>query len=186
MHMPDSFFSNKGDEQFRSFVQNLLDTVERQSVQIEKQQAQIEQLLEENEQLRAEIRHLKKQKGKPKIRPNVPDDKGDQEAEAPEAGQTDQHSESSDKGTPPKSKRPRDHNSLEKLRHHLLLHTTRKFSGFLTFKKVGVLRAMPTSTILNSTFSSLQLCTAVSTTRRRKVLLKPLYRSTLKGVLATI
>ncbi|MDP0562887.1 MAG: hypothetical protein QS721_11410 [Candidatus Endonucleobacter sp. (ex Gigantidas childressi)] len=42
-------------------------------MQIEKQSIQIEKLTEENEKLRAELRHLKKQKGKPKIRPNVPD-----------------------------------------------------------------------------------------------------------------
>lgn len=107
--MPESFFSNKENEQFRSFVQNLLDTVEKQSVQIEKQQAQIEQLLEENEQLRAEIRHLKKHKGKPKIRPNVPDDKSDQDSTASEENNTDQHStgNENDNYTPPKSKRPR-------------------------------------------------------------------------------
>ncbi len=107
MHLPDSFFSNKDNEQFRSFVQNLLDTVEKQSVQIEKQQAQIEQLLEENELLRAEIRHLKKHKGKPKIRPNVPDEKGDQECGSSEAENTDQNSTSDANNTPPKSKRPR-------------------------------------------------------------------------------
>ena len=100
MLIPDSFSSNKDDDQFRSFVQNLLDTVERQSVQIEKQQAQIEQLLEENEQLRAEIRHLKKHKGKPKIKPNVPGDKGDQEGESSDADDANQFR------APPKSKRP--------------------------------------------------------------------------------
>ena len=103
MLIPDSFSSNKDDDQFRSFVQNLLDTVERQSVQIEKQQAQIEQLLEENEQLRAEIRHLKKHKGKPKIKPNVPGDKGDQEGESSDA---DDANQSSGNSAPPKSKRP--------------------------------------------------------------------------------
>ncbi|MGI9273861.1 MAG: hypothetical protein ACR2PT_03245 [Endozoicomonas sp.] len=60
MHLPDSIFTSDS-EPLRSFVKNLLDTVERQRVQIE-------QLVEENEQLRAEIRHLKKHKGKPKLR----------------------------------------------------------------------------------------------------------------------
>ena len=66
MHLPDSLFGNTENEPLRSFVKNLLETVEKQSVQIE-------QLVEENELLRTEIRHLKKLKGKPKIRPNVTD-----------------------------------------------------------------------------------------------------------------
>lgn len=73
-------------------------------MQIEKQQAQIEHLLEENEQLRTEIRHLKKHKSKPKIRPNVPDDKNDQEGTCSDASDADQ---SSGNSAPPKSKRPR-------------------------------------------------------------------------------
>ena len=76
-------------------------------MQIQKQQAQIEQLLEENEQLRAEIRHLKKQKGKPKIRPNVTDGKGDQEHKDSQINASDQRPESNGNNTPSKSKRPR-------------------------------------------------------------------------------
>ena len=81
MHLPDSLFTSTYSEQLRSFVKNLLDTVEKQSVQIERQRVQIDQLIEENEQLRAEIRHLKKHKGKPKIRPNVAD-KGDNQEDS--------------------------------------------------------------------------------------------------------
>ena len=50
---------------------------------------QIEQLLEENEQLRTEIRHLKKLKGKPKIRPNVTDQE-DYEQDPPDPKVADQ------------------------------------------------------------------------------------------------
>ncbi len=77
-------------------------------MQIEKQQAQIEQLLEENEQLRAEIRHLKKHKGKPKIMPNVPGDKDEQDSQASkETADQNSSSKGKDNKTPPKSKRPR-------------------------------------------------------------------------------
>ena len=65
MHLPDSLFTSD-NEPLRSFVKNLLDTVEKQSVQIERQRVQIEQLVEENEQLRAEIRHLKKTRASPR------------------------------------------------------------------------------------------------------------------------
>ncbi|MGI9276914.1 MAG: hypothetical protein ACR2PT_18965 [Endozoicomonas sp.] len=98
MHLLDSLFASTDSEQLRSFVKNLLDTVERQRVQIE-------QLVEENEQLRAEIRHLKKHKGKPRIRPNVPDKDDDREDNPTEGA--DQDAGESDSNRPPKSKRPR-------------------------------------------------------------------------------
>ena len=106
MHLPDSLFSSTDNEQLRSFVKNLLDTVEKQSVQIERQRVQIEQLVEENEQLRAEIRHLKKHKGKPKIRPNVSDKDDDLE-------DNDQGVGKSDTDRPQKSKRPRSQETGE-------------------------------------------------------------------------
>ncbi|MGI9276324.1 MAG: hypothetical protein ACR2PT_15965, partial [Endozoicomonas sp.] len=106
MHLLDSLFASTDSEQLRSFVKNLLDTVEKQSVQIERQRFQIEQLVEENEQLRAEIRHLKKHKGKPKIRPNVPD-KDDQEGKPSNTKGADQSAGTSDGSRQPKSKRPR-------------------------------------------------------------------------------
>ena len=113
MHLPEHLFSGKDGEQFRSFVQNILDTVEKQSVQIEKQNEQlkkqsmqIEKLTEDNEKLRAEIRHLKKQKGKPKIRPNVPD-QTDQGQTPPEEDATVQGSTQNNSGPPPKGKRPK-------------------------------------------------------------------------------
>ncbi|MCW7552638.1 transposase [Endozoicomonas gorgoniicola] len=112
MHLPDSLFSSTDNEQLRSFVKNLLDTVEKQSVQIERQRVQIEQLVEENEQLRAEIRHLKKHKGKPKIRPNV-SDKGDDQEDSSSAEDTDQAAGKSDTDRPPKSKRPRSQEAGE-------------------------------------------------------------------------
>ena len=49
MHLPDTLFGTTDNEPLRSFVKNLLDTVEKQSVQIERQRVQIEQLVEENE-----------------------------------------------------------------------------------------------------------------------------------------
>ena len=112
MHLPDSLFRSTDNEPLRSFVKNLLDTVEKQSVQIERQRIQIEQLVEENEQLRAEIRHLKKHKGKPKIRPNVPGD-DDQEASSSEPDGAEQGSENSSSSCPPKSKRPRSQETGE-------------------------------------------------------------------------
>ncbi len=119
MHLPVHLLSGKDGEQLRSFVQNILDTVERQSVQIEKQNEQlkkqsmqIEKLSEDNEKLRAELRHLKKQKGKPKIRPNVPDqtDQGEtpSEEDAEAQGFTQNNS-----GPPPKGKRPKRQNPGE-------------------------------------------------------------------------
>ena len=101
MHLPDSLLTSTDSEQLRSFVKNLLDTVERQRVQIE-------QLVEENEQLRAEIRHLKKHKGKPKIRPNVAD-KGDDQEDSSSAEDSDQGARKSDndlkhRGSPPRKK----------------------------------------------------------------------------------
>ena len=119
MHLPDSLFTSD-NEPLRSFVKNLLDTVEkqsvqieRQSVQIERQRVQIEQLVEENEQLRAEIRHLKKHKGKPKIRPNVPDKDDDQESNPSNTKGADQSAGKSDDSRPPKSKRPRSQDAGE-------------------------------------------------------------------------
>lgn len=105
MHLPDSLFGNTENEPLRSFVKNLLETVERQSVQIEKQRVQIEQLVEENEQLRTEIRHLKKLKGKPRIRPNVTD----QDDHEQEPADTEIADQKADCGTdsPPKNKRPK-------------------------------------------------------------------------------
>ena len=64
MPFSDAIIDTIDNEQLRSFVKTLLDTIEGQSVQIEKQSAQIERLTKENEQLHAEIRHLKKLKGK--------------------------------------------------------------------------------------------------------------------------
>ena len=112
MHLPDSLSSSTDNEQLRSFVKNLLDTVEKQSVQIERQRVQIEQLVEENEQLRAEIRHLKKHKGKPKIRPNVAD-KGDDQEDSTSTEDTDQVAGKSNTDRPPKSKRPRSQEAGE-------------------------------------------------------------------------
>ena len=112
MHLPDSLFGATDNEPLRSFVKNLLDTIEKQSVQIQEQRVQIEQLVEENEQLRAEIRHLKKHKGKPKIRPNVSDDNG-QEPSPPESDGAGQDSGNSDFNHPPKSKRPRQQEAGE-------------------------------------------------------------------------
>ena len=112
MHLPGSLFGTTDNEPLRSFVKNLLDTIEKQSVQIERQRVQIEQLVEENEQLRAEIRHLKKHKGKPKIRPNVSDDDG-QEPPSSESDRSGLDSGNSDSNHPPKSKRPRQQETGE-------------------------------------------------------------------------
>ena len=117
MHLPDSLFSGNDNESLRSFVQSLLDTVKEQSAVIEKQAQQIEdqkvridRLVEENEQLRTEIRHLKKHKGKPKIRPNVSDAE-DRESEHPETNGTEngetKKAGKNDHDRPPKGKRPR-------------------------------------------------------------------------------
>ncbi|WP_161787410.1 FtsB family cell division protein [Endozoicomonas numazuensis] len=151
-------------------------------MQIEKQQAQIEQLLEENEQLRAEIRHLKKHKGKPKIRPNVPDDKDEQDSSASEEG-TDQNSSSNgkDNSIPPKNKRPRSQQPGETAAPPLVADTS-EILKVSDPQEVGASKAMRTSTILNSTCSLLPPCTGVSTTRHRKVLSQRLCRSILKGV----
>ena len=98
MNFPGPLFPD--DEELRSFVKNLLDKVERQSVEIER-------LKKENEILRAEIRHLKKQKGQPVLRANVkhePDELSDGEnSVADETAQP-------DKTAPPKNKRPQKHN----------------------------------------------------------------------------
>ena len=86
-------------------------------MQIEKQSAQIERLTKENEQLHAEIRHLKKLKGKPKIKPNT-QDKNDQDNNSPDVDaddvdvdvdvDVDQNNEgNSNNNTPPKGKRSR-------------------------------------------------------------------------------
>ncbi|MGI9274476.1 MAG: cell division protein ZapB, partial [Endozoicomonas sp.] len=106
MHLPDSIFASTDSEQLRSFVKNLLDTVERQRVQIE-------QLVEENEQLRAEIRHLKKHKSKPKLRANVPDKGDDQEDNPSNTEGPGQSAGKSDGSPPPKSKRPRSQEAGE-------------------------------------------------------------------------
>ncbi len=84
MNFPDSLFPGNDNEPLRTFVQNLLDTVKEQSALIEKQSARIDKLVEENEQFRAEIRHLKKHKGKPKIKSNVPDPDDQKGADYPQ------------------------------------------------------------------------------------------------------
>ena len=99
MPFSDAIIDTIDNEQLRSFVQTLLDTTERQSVQIEK-------LTQENEQLHAEIRHLKKQKGKPKIRPNTPD-KNDQNNNSPDTDVDQNNQGKSNNNTPPKGKRSR-------------------------------------------------------------------------------
>ena len=52
--------------ELKALVNNLLD-------KIEKQDAQIHKLTTDNSALREEVRHLKKLKGQPKIRPNKKD-----------------------------------------------------------------------------------------------------------------
>ena len=83
------------------------------SAQIEKQAEQIGRLVRENEQLRAEIRHLKKHKGKPKIRANVAT-QDDQDSETHESSESGKDATSDrNHNSPPKSKRSRPKTSGE-------------------------------------------------------------------------
>ena len=97
----------------RSFVKTLLDTIERQSTQIERQSIQIEKLTQENEQLHAEIRHLNKQKGKPKIRPNTPD-QNDRDDTTHDTDDSDANNQNRNNSSPPKNKRPNSQEPGEK------------------------------------------------------------------------
>ena len=105
MPFSDSIIDTIDNEPLRSFVKTLLETIERQSTQIERQSIQIEKLTQENEQLHAEIRHLKKQKGKPKIRPNTPD-QNDCDDTTPDTDDSDANNQNRNNSSPPKNKRP--------------------------------------------------------------------------------
>ena len=91
MHLPIPLSSEVSVSDLLLQIQTLLEKVERQAVQIEK-------LTAENTKLHAEIRHLKKLKGKPNIRPQKKDSDSDDE------GNT---ALGSDNSPPPKSKRTR-------------------------------------------------------------------------------
>ncbi len=66
MQPTQSLHTDPVTDELRSLIQKLLDKVEQQRLIIEKQQKEIEALNDE-------VRHLKKLKGKPRIRPNKPD-----------------------------------------------------------------------------------------------------------------
>ena len=86
-------------------VSELKAQVNNQLDKLEKQNALIRKLTTENSALRGEIRHLKKLKGQPKIRPNKKD---------PEDGKVSKDSKptsASGNTSPPKSKRPRSQES---------------------------------------------------------------------------
>ena len=91
MNLPTPLSSEVSVSDLLLQIQTLLKKVERQAVQIEK-------LTAENTKLHAEIRHLKKLKGKPNIRPQKKDSDSDDE------GNT---ALGSDNSPPPKGKRTR-------------------------------------------------------------------------------
>ncbi|MES9879214.1 MAG: transposase [Candidatus Sedimenticola sp. 1PA] len=100
MQLPQSLHTEPVSDELRSFIQTLLDKFEQQRLRIEKQQKEIEALQDE-------LRHLKKLKGKPRIRPNTPDQSQDDESRQPDEQNTvaANTTEASGKNSPPKAKR---------------------------------------------------------------------------------
>lgn len=74
--LPQPLHIEPVSDELRSLIQNLLEKHEQQRLVIEKQQQEIEALKDE-------IRHLKKLKGKPRIRPNKTDQPQGNDAQNP-------------------------------------------------------------------------------------------------------
>lgn len=103
MQLTQSLHADPVTDELRSLIQKLLEKVEQQRLIIEKQQKEIEALKDE-------VRHLKKLKGKPRVRPNKPDTPQGSDADEISSDQTEKSVKSGNHPSP-KAKRQDNQNS---------------------------------------------------------------------------